>query len=99
MGINFKNKLNFYKNNQMDFKALIEACDRLQEIANRSKADHGITFPRIAVVGSQSAGKSSVLNSIIGTDILPKGDGICTRVPIRLQLRYQADPNEQWGQF
>ena len=33
-----------------------------------------ITLPRIAVLGTQSAGKSSVLESIVGLDFLPRGD-------------------------
>jgi hypothetical protein len=36
---------------------------------------------QIAVVGSQSSGKSSVLESIVGYDFLPRGTGICTRRP------------------
>lgn len=40
----------------------------------------------IAVVGSQSTGKSSLLESIIGREFLPKGKGIVTRRPIEIQL-------------
>lgn len=39
------------------------------------------------VVGSQSTGKSSVLESIVGRDFLPRGSGIVTRCPLVLQLR------------
>jgi dynamin 1-like protein len=38
------------------------------------------------VVGSQSAGKSSVLENIVGRDFLPRGSGIVTRRPLILQL-------------
>lgn len=38
------------------------------------------------MVGSQSAGKSSVLENIVGRDFLPRGSGICTRRPLILQL-------------
>jgi len=38
------------------------------------------------VVGSQSAGKSSVLENIVGRDFLPRGGGIVTRRPLILQL-------------
>lgn len=38
------------------------------------------------MVGSQSAGKSSVLEAICGRDILPRGSGIVTRRPLILQL-------------
>jgi dynamin 1-like protein len=47
----------------------------------------------IAVVGSQSTGnflfipgKSSLLESIIGKEMLPKGKGIVTRRPLEIQL-------------
>jgi vacuolar protein sorting-associated protein 1 len=33
-----------------------------------------IHLPRIAVLGTQSSGKSSVLESIVGLDFLPRGD-------------------------
>jgi len=39
------------------------------------------------VVGAQSSGKSSVLESIVGRDFLPRGSGIVTRCPLVLQLR------------
>ena len=38
------------------------------------------------VVGSQSAGKSSVLENIVGRDFLPRGSGVVTRRPLILQL-------------
>ncbi|CAL5871468.1 uncharacterized protein PFLUO_LOCUS5719 [Penicillium psychrofluorescens] len=40
----------------------------------------------IVVVGSQSSGKSSVLENIVGRDFLPRGSGIVTRRPLILQL-------------
>ena len=51
------------------------------------------------VVGSQSTGKSSVLESIVGRDFLPRGSGIVTRCPLVLQLRQlrkdRASPSEE----
>jgi len=41
-------------------------------------------MPQIVVVGSQSTGKSSVLESIVGRDFLPRGSGIVTRCPLVL---------------
>jgi len=38
------------------------------------------------VVGSQSSGKSSVIENIVGRDFLPRGSGIVTRRPLILQL-------------
>lgn len=45
-----------------------------------------IKFPKIVVVGSQSAGKSSVLESLVKRDFLPRSNGICTRRPLELRL-------------
>ncbi|CAF4129586.1 unnamed protein product [Rotaria sordida] len=48
--------------------------------------NYGITFPNVIVVGDQSSGKSSLLESLslVG---LPKGNGIVTRCPLVLRLR------------
>ena len=42
------------------------------------------------MVGSQSAGKSSVLENFVGKDFLPRGSGIVTRRPLVLQLGKSA---------
>ncbi|CAR26085.1 ZYRO0B01496p [Zygosaccharomyces rouxii] len=55
-----------------------------------------IDLPQIMVVGSQSSGKSSVLENIVGRDFLPRGTGIVTRRPLVLQLinrRQKKDSN------
>ena len=54
----------------------------------------GLDLPQIVVVGSQSGGKSSVLESIVRQDLLPRGTGIVTRVPLVLQL-HCPDEEEQ----
>lgn len=58
-----------------------------------------VKLPRIAVLGSQSAGKSSVLESIVGLDFLPRGDGLVTRRPLELRLNHQADGSKPWAEF
>ncbi|VEU21062.1 DEKNAAC101939 [Brettanomyces naardenensis] len=45
-----------------------------------------LTLPAIVVVGSQSSGKSSVLEAIVGQEFLPKGSNMVTRRPIELTL-------------
>ena len=63
------------------------------------------------MLGSQSSGKSSVLENIVGRDFLPRGTGIVTRRPLVLQLinhmpesgevgepTGQTNPHE-WGEF
>jgi dynamin 1-like protein len=56
-------------------------CWRLQV-----NADFRLDLPQVAVVGSQSSGKSSVLEALVGRDFLPRGPEICTRRPLLLQL-------------
>ncbi|KAH8917640.1 hypothetical protein BT69DRAFT_1226545 [Atractiella rhizophila] len=50
--------------------------------------DHGeaLQLPNIVVIGSQSSGKSSVLEAIVGKEFLPKGNNMVTRRPIELTL-------------
>ena len=59
----------------------------------------GISLPRIAVVGGQSAGKSSVLETIVGLDFLPRGDGVCTRRPLELRLNHLNEKVKPWAIF
>ncbi|ODV86394.1 glycosyltransferase family 71 protein [[Candida] arabinofermentans NRRL YB-2248] len=47
---------------------------------------NSLKLPSIVVVGSQSSGKSSVLESIVGREFLPKGSNMVTRRPIELTL-------------
>ncbi|KAK2954178.1 dynamin-related protein [Blattamonas nauphoetae] len=59
-----------------------------------------IELPQIAVVGMQSAGKSSVLEAIVQRDFLPRGSGIVTRRPLVLHLvQTQGSSEEEWGEF
>lgn len=45
-------------------------------------------MPSILVVGAQSVGKTSVLEAMMGIDILPKGIGAVTRCPIEIYLKH-----------
>lgn len=65
---------------------LIEKINDLQDICTENSISNKIELPQIVVIGSQSSGKSSVLENIIGRDILPRGTGIVTRRPLILQL-------------
>ncbi|KAH3662303.1 hypothetical protein OGAPHI_005553 [Ogataea philodendri] len=47
---------------------------------------NALRLPSIVVIGSQSSGKSSVLESIVGREFLPKGSNMVTRRPIELTL-------------
>lgn len=66
---------------------LISTVNRLQDaLATLGPQGNPIDLPQITVVGSQSSGKSSVLENIVGRDFLPRGTGIVTRRPLVLQL-------------
>ncbi|KAM0935469.1 putative dynamin stalk domain, dynamin, GTPase region, GTPase effector domain, Dynamin superfamily [Dioscorea sansibarensis] len=56
-------------------------------------------LPSVAVVGGQSSGKSSVLESIVGRDFLPRGSGIVTRRPLVLQLHQTEEGQEEYAEF
>jgi dynamin 1-like protein len=59
-----------------------------------------INLPRIAVLGQQSSGKSSVLENIVGIDFLPRGAGVCTRRPLELRLVHESEPSTKaWAKF
>lgn len=47
-----------------------------------------LTLPRLVVVGTQSSGKSSVLNGIISMPILPMGKNMTTRTPLEIRLHH-----------
>ncbi|XP_022612171.1 dynamin-1-like protein isoform X2 [Seriola dumerili] len=91
-------------------EALIPVINKLQDVFNTVGADI-IQLPQIVVVGTQSSGKSSVLESLVGRDILPRGTGVVTRRPLILQLvhidaddrRKTSEENgidgEEWGKF
>ncbi|TFY78170.1 hypothetical protein EWM64_g5839 [Hericium alpestre] len=63
-------------------KKLIEIRTMLLSI-DQSDA---LKLPSIVVIGSQSSGKSSVLEAIVGHEFLPKGNNMVTRRPIELTL-------------
>ncbi|OIT33421.1 dynamin-related protein 1e [Nicotiana attenuata] len=56
-------------------------------------------LPSVAVVGGQSSGKSSVLESIVGRDFLPRGSGIVTRRPLVLQLHKTEEGQQEYAEF
>jgi GTP-binding protein EngB required for normal cell division len=49
-----------------DMEMLIPMINQLQNIFTTANAKLTLTLPQIAVVGAQSAGKSSVLENIVG---------------------------------
>ncbi|QRV86437.1 dynamin central region protein [Ceratobasidium sp. AG-Ba] len=77
---------------------VVSIVNKLQDVftAVGSSASQ-IDLPQICVLGSQSSGKSSVLENIVGRDFLPRGTGIVTRRPLVLQLIHRPVPNAPNG--
>ncbi|KAJ4956977.1 hypothetical protein NE237_013760 [Protea cynaroides] len=67
-------------------RPLLDAVDKLRQLKVMKE---GIELPTIVVVGDQSSGKFSVLESLAGIS-LPRGVGICTRVPLIMRLQQHS---------
>mmetsp|Transcript_21857 Transcript_21857/g.49815 ORF Transcript_21857/g.49815 Transcript_21857/m.49815 type:complete len:782 (+) Transcript_21857:56-2401(+) len=65
-----------------NLRQLISVVDELRD----SGTSNYISLPRIAACGTQSSGKSSLIESIVGLDFLPRGSGVVTRRPLELRL-------------
>ncbi|XP_062094445.1 dynamin-related protein 4C-like [Humulus lupulus] len=72
-------------------RPLLDAVDKLRTLA---VMEEGIQLPTIVVVGDQSSGKSSVLESLARIS-LPRGQGICTRVPLVVRLQNHTEPEPE----
>ncbi|CAG8532131.1 14195_t:CDS:10, partial [Funneliformis caledonium] len=71
---------------------LIKTVNKLQDAFATVGVQNPVDLPQIVVIGSQSSGKSSVLENIVGRDFLPRGTGIVTRRPLVLQLINRPQP-------
>ena len=70
----------------------------LAELQMQQEMGH-IERPQLVVVGTQSSGKSSVLNSLIQWDILPTGQNMVTRTPLQIELIPVTDSTTSILQF
>lgn len=79
-----------------NLRKLITVIDELRDVG---VSDY-IQLPRICVLGTQSAGKSSLLENIVGLDFLPRGEGVVTRRPLELRLVHTFEQGgKPWGVF
>lgn len=72
---------------------LIPVASKLQDVLGALGQNTNLDLPQIVVIGGQSSGKSSVLESVVGRSFLPRGTGIVTRRPLVLQLFNTAGPD------
>lgn len=73
---------------------LVKLIDKLNDLLDKTSIKTEINLPEIIVIGDQSCGKSSLLQSIIMKDILPRGTGTVTKCPIRVCIRKASGSNE-----
>ncbi|KAF8419805.1 P-loop containing nucleoside triphosphate hydrolase protein [Boletus edulis BED1] len=73
--------------NSQHRKDMLELINRLHDTGVQTDID----LPMIAVIGSQSAGKSSLIESISGIT-LPRSAGTCTRCPTECKLSHSDLP-------
>jgi GTPase SAR1 family protein len=71
-------------------RPILDVFDKVRRILK----DEEIDLPKIVVVGDQSSGKSSVLESITGIS-LPRGTGTVTKCPIIIQSRLAKTQSEE----
>jgi interferon-induced GTP-binding protein Mx len=81
--------LGFVGGSMDDLRALFDVIDDLGQLG----LSETIPIPRIVVVGDQSAGKSSVLQTIANIE-LPQGTGTVTRCPLVLRMQ-KTKPEDQ----
>ena len=65
-----------------DIRKLINIIDEVRDYG----LDKEISLPRIAVLGTQSSGKSSLLENIVGLDFLPRGSGGRKLIALRVSV-------------
>ncbi|KAH7912598.1 P-loop containing nucleoside triphosphate hydrolase protein [Hygrophoropsis aurantiaca] len=68
-------------------KELLSLVKQLRAIGAQTDLD----LPRIAVIGNQSAGKSSVVEAISGITV-PRDAGTCTRCPMECRMSSSENP-------
>ncbi|KAL7718073.1 Dynamin [Entamoeba marina] len=79
-------------------QSLIPVINSLQDVFTNAGIPNTLPLPQIVVVGSQSSGKSSVLEHVVGKDFLPRGSGIVTRRPLIVQC-VRTDVSVEYGEF
>jgi Dynamin family len=78
-------------------RSIIPALTKLREILSQLGEENLIIdLPQVVAIGSEGSGKSSVVESLVGRDFLPRG--VKTRRPIVIQLVRNVG-DEEWGEF
>lgn len=81
-------------------KQLIAASTVLYSALSALSRIKEFKTPKLIVVGTQSSGKSSLLNALMGFHLLPTGDTMTTRSAIQVQLiNYDGSAYVEFGNY
>ena len=69
-----------------DLNAIFKELDVVRELL--AETLEGWCPPQLVVIGAESSGKSSLLQRLVMMPILPTAEGVCTRLPIHVRLRF-----------
>lgn len=72
---------------------LINSINQLEQFGIESKS---LPLPKIVVVGDQSSGKSSLIEAISEIKV-PRASGLCTRCPLRINIKPTASDQQPWS--
>lgn len=87
---------------QLSDNQILNIANEINDIfakTNLGETSACLKLPKIVVVGGQSSGKSSLLNSIISFDILPTNTNLCTRTPIDIRLHQVKNMVDGYVEF
>ena len=91
-------KLKYSAKEKKTLQFVNSANELLEQIASHEISKtmniQKINLPRLVLTGTQSSGKSSIVNRFIGMNILPTGDNMVTRTPINIRLTTATKLNE-----
>ena len=76
---------------EKDLKVWLDFLNEIRKIG----VDEDFEIPQIAVIGDQSSGKSSLLNSLTGIPF-PRGTGLVTRCPTIIAMQNVVNDSAKW---
>ena len=80
-------------------KELLRINNILKNINTQLCLNTPIEIPTIIMVGSQSSGKSTLINRMLGMDVIPIGSTMETRTPINIELINNSNFFVEFGHY
>lgn len=79
---------NYFSSQKSDDNSFVQLSSDFNNVSKQLGLN--ISFPSIVLVGSQSSGKSTLVNRLIGMPLIPTGGKMVTRTPINIQLIHET---------